>query len=257
MHLRTYHEQPGATLYQGDALDLLREFPAESCDALVTDPPYSSGAFVRADKAIDPRSKYCQHNNDQGRPTFVGDNRDGRSWSFWCTLWLAQCFRIVRQGGYALVFTDWRQLPLLTDAFQAAGFLWRGLIAWDKTTAARAPHCGYYRHQCEYIVWGTKGPIHNPGAGSGGPYPGCLREPVRQRDKLHMTGKPTPLMRALLGPIPAGGVVLDPFAGSGTTGVACLQTGREFVGIEASKAYCAIAIARLQQVSTRREDQAA
>lgn len=81
--------------------------------------------------------------------TFSGDNRDQRSWCFWMTQWLALCQVRVKPGGYVMIFTDGRQLPMLTDAFQAGGFIWRGVIPWDKTESARAPHTGYFRHQCE------------------------------------------------------------------------------------------------------------
>lgn len=48
------------------------------------------------------------------------------------------------------------QLPSTTDAVQIGELIWRGIIAWDKGRCARAPHKGYFRHQCEYVVWATK-----------------------------------------------------------------------------------------------------
>ena len=96
----------------------------------------------------------ADHNTD-----FGGDNRDQRSWLAWCAMWLDMCRVTLCEGAYAMVFTDWRQLPALTDAFQAGGLVWRGLIPWDKTEASRAPHKGYFRHQAEYVVWGSNGPL--------------------------------------------------------------------------------------------------
>jgi site-specific DNA-methyltransferase (adenine-specific) len=69
--------------------------------------------------------------------------------------------------------------------------------------------------------------------------------PVRQADKHHMTGKPTELMRALVRPVLPGGLVLDPFAGSGSTGVAALLEGRRFLGIEREAEYVRIARDRM------------
>src|SRR4029077_11671767 len=138
----------------------------------------------------------------------------------------------------------WRQLPTASDALQAAGFLWRGIIAWDKTAAARAPHKGYARHQCEYVLWGTHGPCR--ASTHGGPWPGCHTVSVRQADKHHMTGKPTELMRRLVEMTPPGSTILHPFAGSGTTAVACLRTGRRCVAIERDATYAAIARRRIQ-----------
>ena len=63
-----------------------------------------------------------------------------------------------------------------------------------------------------------------------------------------MTGKPTELMQALVRICPAGGVVLDPFAGSGSTGVGALLEGRQFIGFEREAAYVEIAAKRLADV---------
>ena len=59
------------------------------------------------------------------RPSFVGDNRDARSWLHWCTLWISECHRIVKPGGYFLRFSDWWQLPAASDALQFGNFTWR------------------------------------------------------------------------------------------------------------------------------------
>lgn len=142
------------------------------------------------------------------------------------------------------MFSDWRQLPLATDALQMGELAWRGIIAWDKTEGARAPHKGYFKHQCEYIVWGTKGPCHK--AVHAGPYPGCYRFPVKQTDKFHLTGKPTPLMEQLVSIVPAGGIILDPFTGSGTLAVAARNMGRRFIAIEKTDVYAQVAMDRIE-----------
>jgi len=135
----------------------------------------------------------------------------------------------------------------MTDAVQAGGIVWHGIVTWDKGGGARAPHKGYFKHQCEYAVWGTKGAID-----SGNPkglFSGCFKTLVLQVDKHHVTGKPTALMRDLMRCAPRNGVVPDPFAGSGTTGVAALLKGRRFIGMECEAAYCAIARQRLTAVA--------
>ena len=131
------------------------------------------------------------------------------------------------------------------DMVQAGGFIWRGIVPWDKGRGARAPHTGYFRHQCEYIVWGTKGGCDH--ADGRGPFDGCLHYPVLQSDKFHMTGKPTELLRYLVQAMPPGATVLDPFMGSGTTGVACGLTGRNFVGVEIDDTYFEISRKRIAE----------
>lgn len=232
------------TLHQGEALRILQTLPDASVDAVITDPPYSSGGFSRDDKAKPVDKKYQQHGTQRTYPDFQGDSRDQRSYLMWCSLWIEECQRILKPGGYFLSFTDWRQLPIMTDAVQCGGIVWRGLIVWDKGRGSRAPHCGYFRHQAEYIVWGTKGPAII--ATHDGPFEGVIQTTVLQHDKHHMTGKPTALMRELVRCVAPGGTVLDPFMGSGSTGVAAIQAGLGFIGIEREAAYCAIARERIE-----------
>lgn len=237
-----------ATLYRGDCMEVLQSL-SETVDALITDPPYSSGGMVRGDRAMQTTAaKYVQSGNARDaehNQDFSGDNRDARSWGFWVSCWLTLVQERMKPGGYALCFTDWRQLPMLTDAFQAGGFVWRGLVPWDKTESSRAPHPGYFRHQCEYIVWGSNGPLA-PSA-HGGPWPGMVRERVDHRQKLHMTGKPVHLMGELVKCVTPGGLILDPFMGSASTGVAALQLGYRFIGIEKTAHYFDVACKRLER----------
>lgn len=237
--------EPGR-VYQVEALAGLQRLPDAWADALITDPPYSSGGFTRGDRNRDPGDKYCRDGDTLGRISFTGDNRDGRAWAYWCALWLSEARRVVREGGYALTFADWRQLPLATDAFQAGGFVWRGLVSWDKGQTARAPHSAYFRHQCEYVVWGSNGALPVGRAGNGGPWPGSLTVPTDRDDKHHITGKPTELMRSLVRCVPPGGLILDPFAGSGTTLVAAELEGRRAIGFELEPENVRIANERIQ-----------
>ncbi|KAB8140794.1 site-specific DNA-methyltransferase [Chloroflexia bacterium SDU3-3] len=234
---------PWAMLH-GEALALLRELPTGLADALITDEPYSSGGMMRSDRTAAPNDKYATRMDYQA---YSGDNRDARSWAYWCTLWLSEALRVVKPGGYVLLFCDWRQLPLTTDVFQGAGAIWRGIIPWDKGLAARAPHTGYVRHQCEYIVWGTVGPVGQ--ADGRGPFPGCYHIPVDVAEKEHQAGKPVALMRRLARMVPPNGVILDCFAGSASTGAGALLEGRRFLGIEREAAFVATSEARLARTA--------
>ncbi|MCC4602956.1 DNA-methyltransferase [Xanthomonas campestris] len=226
-------------LLQGDALTILPTLEANSFDALITDPPYASGGLTAAARARPPSTKYCR---DGGHADFVGDERDQRSHLKWMHLWLSECARVLKDGAPVLLFTDWRQLPLTTDALQIAGFTWRGIAVWDKTEGVR-PQLGRFRNQAEYIVWGSKGNM--PLDRRAPVLPGVIRESVRKADKHHLTGKPTELMRQLVRICESGGRVLDPFAGSGTTLVAAQLEGFEAVGIEMTDQYAAVTRDRL------------
>jgi len=230
---------------QGNALSILAAFPDASVDAVVTDPPYSSGGMFRGDRMARTDAKYTQTEFQGKRPDFAGDTRDQRAFAHWCAIWLGECLRASKPGAPIAVFTDWRQLPTVTDAIQAGGWVWRGVAVWDKTEGTR-PRMGGFRSQSEFVVWGSNGGMDDAASKSVGCLPGVFRVPVLQDDKHHQTGKPTPLMAEIVKVCPPGGVVLDPFAGSGTTLVAALNTGRRAIGIEIVEEYAAIARARAE-----------
>lgn len=234
------------TLHHGNSLDILRTLDSDSVDALITDPPYSSGGRTTSERQRPTGTKYVQSGQQPIHADFAGDGRDQRSFLTWCSLWLAEAHRIARPGAVALVFCDWRQLPTMTDAIQAGGWLWRGIVVWDKTGKARPYSArGGFRAQCEYAVWATKGSLAKTVN-----LPGVFTHPVRRDDKHHQAGKPTPLMRDLVRIVPEGGTVLDPFAGSATTGVACTLENRRFIGIELDPGYHHLAHQRLQETTS-------
>ena len=224
-----------------NALDILPTLDKGSFDALVTDPPYSSGGLHTQAKSLPTSAKYQNSGTKKKYPggDFPGDGLDQRSWLRWCTEWLRESLRVVRPGGYALVFIDWRQLPTMTDAFQMSGWTWRGIVVWNKTGSARAAHKGYFRHQSEFIVWGTNGRCEK--ATHGGPFPGVYTHRVNPAEKLHVTGKPIALMKELVDCTPPASRILDPFCGSGTTIKAAIETGRNGLGIELSPDCFAVA----------------
>lgn len=236
-------------LHEGENTELIRSLPPASIDTLITDPPYSSGGLHVASRQRSTGAKYEQSGQPLHRPDFAGDHLDQRSWTSWIAGLLRSCRPLLKKegGGHAMLFTDWRQLPSLTDAVQHAGYIWRGVVAWDKGDGARAAGRGRFRHQCEYLVWASAWPLPKSEDATFGCLPGAYRFPVLQRDKHHQAGKPTDLMRQLVQVCPPGGTVLDLFAGSATTGVASLLEGRSFIGAEVVPAYAAIARQRLAE----------
>lgn len=244
MSTEPYYADDAVTLYHGDSLTLLGSLDA-SLDAVVTDPPYSSGGAHRSDRMTATTSKYASSGTLGVRHEFSGDNRDQRSYLAWVSLWMAAALRISKPGAMACVFTDWRQLPTTTDAFQAGGWVWRGLAVWDKTLKAR-PAPGTFTSQSEYVVWGTSGMfVPRP---LGRQIPGVFSQgapPTADRD--HITQKPLSVMEWVLDATTSGGLVLDPFAGSGSTLLAARNSGRRAIGIETEERYCEVIAKRLGQ----------
>lgn len=230
-------------LYCGESLDVLRTLNTAGVDALCTDPPFSSGGFTRADRNLKPVDKYQSDGTKRTFPDFGGDSRSQRGWAYWTALWLSECYRIVKPGGIAQMFTDWRQLATGGDALEAGGFIHRATMVWDKGRGARAPHKGYPRHQSEFILFGSHGPMKP--TTHAGPFDGVITCSVKQKDKHHTTGKPTNVMLKLVEFAAPDAVILDPFMGSGTTGVAAVRLGRQFIGIEQSREYFNVAVQRI------------
>lgn len=238
-----------AELWHGDSLEVLAELTA--VDAVITDPPYSSGGAFRSDRSRSTADKYIgggyvANSKALTRPEFHGDNKDQRAYLAWCAVWLGRCLRITKPGGVCCMFTDWRQLPTTTDALQSGGWSWRGLVPWDKTEAAR-PQKGWFRNQCEYVVWGSNGPMPEGGEC----HPGFFRQSVLSEGKEHIAGKPVAVMEGIVKIAPANALILDPFMGSGTTGVASVNQGRRFVGVELERKYFDIACERLDRAQAQ------
>lgn len=227
---------------------------AGSVDAVVTDPPYCSGGQFRSEVARPTNEKYrgwSQNSDGSSRqPTafysaFSGDNKDGRVFLAWSMQWMSAAFRVAKDGALFVCMTDWRQLPAVTDMMQFAGWTWRGVVVWDKKIGR--PVKGRFRNHIEYAVWGSRGAFTS----RRDEYPGSLysETPPSHRERVHVTEKPVGLIRHMLTVAGPGGVVLDPFAGSGSTGVAAIADGFDFIGIERESEYV--------EISRRRIDAAA
>jgi site-specific DNA-methyltransferase (adenine-specific) len=238
-------------VYEGDALQLIRELPAGSVDAVVTDPPYSSGGTSNAERTLQASStKYVTSGAHVAGPEIAGDNRDQRSHILWSTLWLTAARRASTPGAVLVTFSDWRQLPATTDAVQAAGWVWRGIAVWAKTVAR--PRRGGFKNQSEFVVWATNGALKPPDDAPC--LPGVIAaSPPSRAERVHITQKPLALLDVLIRVAPVDGLVLDPFTGSGTTGVAAIVQGRRFIGMELVPDYLDIARRRIADASAEAE----
>lgn len=221
----------------GDSLLLLRDLPADSVDAVVTDPPYSSGGMMRTDRVSNLTARKYVRGMDSDSYSFgdfVGDSRDQRAFGLWVALWTAELLRVCKPGSRMMCFTDWRQLPTVCDAVQAGGWVWRGIIPWVKPIGGVRPVNGGWRQRAEFVVVATNGRQDPTGEYGNGYYDelGPI-ECSANRDRIHPTEKPLALLRELVRMTPPDGLILDPFAGSGSTGVAALLEGRRAMLFEA------------------------
>jgi site-specific DNA-methyltransferase (adenine-specific) len=233
-------------LYHGDSREVLPTL--SGIDLIATDPPYSSGGTMRSDRNMDTSAKYRLGGVQKEDPDFSGDNRDQRSLTLWFSDWMAMSLRATRKGGAMFCFIDWRNLPCVIDACQVGGWVYRGIVPWDKGEGTR-PDKGWFRSQVEYVVTASAGPLVRGADAPGICQAGYLRVNVNSAEKEHITGKPVELMLELLRTRDDWETVCDPFMGSGTTGVAAVKLGRRFVGCEIEPRYFDIACRRIENAT--------
>jgi site-specific DNA-methyltransferase (adenine-specific) len=233
-------------LFHDDALAVLMDLPDASVDAIVTDPPYSSGG--RRENARSLRKSMVREMTDD--EWIAGDAMSTPGF-----IWLMrevgrQARRVLIPGGHFLSFIDWRMAANLSAALESADLRVHPTLVWDKQQIGMG---AIFRNQHEFIVHMTNG---NPVAPQRRDVANVLSyAPIRSGE--HPTQKPVPLMRTLVSVVcPKGGLVVDPFMGSGTTGVAALLEGCRFIGAEVGDYYAA-AEGRLSAVANGYRDDGA
>lgn len=233
-----------ATFYCGDSLFILPELDPGIVDGVVTDPPYSSGGQFRGDRTQKTIAKYVQSGTARDiRSDFTGDNRDQRSFFAWCTFWMTMVADVTNDGGILCCFSDWRQVPIVSDAIQAGGWTWRNLCTWYKPGIRMQK--GRFSSSAEYLLYATNGPHKSDGQRSP---QNVITAPTLLGDKKeHIAEKPIDVIDWACSVVRPAGTVLDPFMGSGTTAVACYRSHRKFIGIEKDLKYFDMAVARYER----------
>lgn len=242
-----------AGLIVGDSVhDVLPLLAPGSVDGTITDPPYSSGGAFRGDRAKGTGFKYLTEGDTSAPgqlPDFYGDTRSAVAHLFWLERALAQAWSATVEGGFVAMFTDWRQLAAAQIALEGSGFIHRGTRPWVKPSGAYRMQWHYPGQDAEFCLWGTRGPLLIPDwtFDVSPPSPWMHKAP-RGDQKRHQTEKPLGAMRDLCRTVRPDGVILDPFAGSGTTLEAALLEGRRALGVEMSVEYAKVIAARLDAV---------
>ena len=217
-------------LLQGDALSVMAGMKANSVDLVLTDPPF---------KVISGGSN---EGRLSGRPGGILAKNDGKIFKhndLKPSDYMPVLYRVLKPGRDAYVMTNNLNLRAMLNAADDAGFHFHGMLQWLKNTCTPSR---WYMKDTELVVYLYKPParpINNPSSKQ-------TAQIDNPRDKLHPTEKPVELMQHYVAnSTERGWTVLDPFMGGGSTGVACANTGRKFIGIEIDPKYYRVAESRL------------
>ena len=215
-HLEFGVAMPADTILTGDCTRLMPTLPDACADFVLTDPPY-----------------VCRYRDRAGR-TLANDDRTD-----WLRPAFREIFRLMKPDTLCVSFYGWTATAAFCDAWQAAGFRTVGHMVFCKPYASRSGLL-QARHESAYVL--AKGrpplPAHPLPDVSGWVYTG---------NRLHPTQKPLEILAPLIRTYcPPGGLVLDPFAGSGSTLVAARDAGRRYLGIELDPVHAAVALRRLR-----------
>jgi len=227
-----------ATLYLGDCLEILPTLDKSlgryiSFDHVITDPPYETEAHT-------PMRRTRESNRTGKNVSLDFDSITG-------LIRKEVCNRLFRMtGGWMLSFCQVEATGKWQEAFNNSGAKYKRSMVWVKPDASpqfngQSPAQGY---ECIAAAWLGDGVSLWNGGGKRGVYTfNC----THGRHGSHPTEKPTALMNALINDFTnSGQIILDPFMGSGTTGVACANLGRKFIGIEIDYKYFDIACERIE-----------
>jgi DNA modification methylase len=247
---------PDIDLRMGDCVDGMRQIEAQSVDLIFADPPFNIGQPYGGDSHNDRRADYYE----------------------WCETWIDECFRILKSTGTIYLMTMSRHLGKLYPTLESRGVFishinWRNVSAgqsqrafWRSTLPILVyakskdyvfhPHAQVRRLETENLRWGShstqpRGPLLDYWDDIPRVYAGAIHHQEAilvqgTNQKLHPCQMPVDLpKRAILVSTNPGAIVVEPFAGVAGTAVACIETGRQYIGFEKEPVYVEAAQRRI------------
>lgn len=259
--LKPYYEKPKFKLYQGDCVKVLNDMPENSVDMIFADPPYnlSNGGFtVHAGKMA------SVNKGDWDKSKGFNDDYNFHY------KWLEACKRVLKPNGSLWVSGTYHSIYQCGHVLQSLDYHILNDIAWFKPNAAPNLSCRFFTASHETIIWARKDKkgkhTFNYDLMKNGDWKeDAMKKPNLQMRSVWSIGTPKPsekifgkhptqkpldlLKRIVLSSTNKGDIILDPFAGSSTTGIAASINGRNFIGIDLEKKYLDLSIKRYNEIN--------
>ena len=247
----------GCEIHLGDCLAIMSQLPPESVDMIFADPPYNlsnDGFTCHAGRAV------SVNKGEWDRSRGIKEDFEFHK------EWISACRRLLRPNGTIWISGTYHSIYACGFALQALGYHILNDICWFKPNASPNLSCRYFTASHETLIWARKMKeakhVFNYELMKNGPFTNdILKVPGKQmrsvwaitaprkeekRHGKHPTQKPEALLeRVILASTNEGALVLDPFMGSGTTGVVSVRHERRFIGIEKERRFYDIAKKRL------------
>ena len=248
-----YFEESTFKLINNDTFDTLKQFDEKSFDMIFADPPYflsnngitcSSGRMVSVnkgnwDKALSVNDKY-------------EFNRK----------WIHECYRILKDKGTIWISGTLHNIYSIGMALEEEGFKILNNITWQKTNPPPNLACKTFTHSTETILWAKKDLKKvkytfnyslmkelNNNKQMKDVWTTSLTKPSEKKNGRHPTQKPLEILeRIILASTNENDLILDPFCGSSTTGIAAAKLKRNYIGIDNEKEYLDLSIRRYKEI---------
>lgn len=254
--METYFEQNDFKLFLGNCIDILDQFPENTFDMVFADPPYylsNNGFTCKSGKAVSV---------NKGK----WDESKGIEEDFkFHQLWINACRRVLRPNGTIWISGTYHSVYACGFALQKANYKILNDICWFKPNASPNLSCRYFTASHETLLWAIKDKkekhtFNYEMMKNGNWISDFIKKPEKQMRSVwavgttkpyekvfgkHPTQKPEELLkRIIIASTHKGDLILDPFAGSSTTGIVATKLGRRFVGIDTEKEYLDLSIKR-------------
>lgn len=221
-------------IIRGDCLEEMKKIPDNSIDCIITDPPYNISR---------------ETNFKWGFKRKTGTTMDFGEWdkNFDICLYIKELPRLLKEGSNVIIFNSWENLGKIAEEMRKNNITPKRCLVLNKSNPAPFNRERLFVNDVEFAIWGVyfnKNWTFNRIDKS---YQKCIFDTNVQSRKFHPTMKDIKVIEKLIKILSKeGDIVLDPFMGSGTTGVACKNLNRDFIGIELDETYFKMAEERLK-----------